>query len=69
MTAIRMLLASLPLLALACAPVKQRQMEYLADPLLIPGSDAAEAELDAHVSGNREGAPPPGGAGGGGCGC
>lgn len=52
-----------------CAAVKQHEKEYLADPMLIPGSDAAESELDAHISGNREGAATGAGAGGGGCGC
>lgn len=52
-----------------CAPVKQHQKEYLADPMMIPGSDAVEGELDAHNTGNREGTMTRGGAGGGGCGC
>lgn len=57
------------LLLSGCAAVKQHEKEYLADPMLIPGSDAAESGMDAHITGNREGSTTGGGANGGGCGC
>ena len=63
-------LAGLAVISLAgCSSVKQYQKEHLGNPMMVPGSNPLERELDAHNFGNREGSTTGGGASGGGCGC
>jgi hypothetical protein len=49
--------------------VRADEKEYLADRIMQPDNDPAEAAADQHVLTNREGAAGGNGAAGGGCGC
>lgn len=53
----------------ACATVRPEQRAVLADPTMVPQSEALEAEARDHVFDNREGSFGGGSVQGGGCGC
>ena len=52
-----------------CALVKQKDREYLSDPIMQLKDNAAEASSDAHNFPRREGSSGGGAGAGGGCGC
>jgi len=70
-TASRVLLALLPLLALTagCETVKPWQREALADPIMQPDRNPIAASQLEHVYTSREAATGGATVGGGGCGC
>jgi hypothetical protein len=52
-----------------CATVRPEEREFLADPAMTFGAEAAAQGQEEHVLGNREGSYGGGGVTGGGCGC
>ncbi len=55
--------------AAGCVTVRPEQREFLADPAMTFGSDAAATAQEEHVLDNREGSSGAGTVTGGGCGC
>ena len=54
---------------LGCAPVPQKDREFLSDPIMQRQDDALERGLEAHDFPRREGSAGGGSGSGGGCGC
>ncbi len=52
-----------------CAPVPQREREYLSDPILQRQADPMESRLESHDFPRREGSVGGSSGAGGGCGC